>query len=205
MITASFVLTYFKDAAKNNEWMTTHDNQSRPKFERERKLLCQFAPLIMPLVCRGGLMYLSILGKHTDADLGRYPAVHLTGPHEWDPSVLDYTDPSGDGEPPWSNDPDERFAIDPNFDEFGDYTQRAIQTLSILDDSSSPLTPTQTLRANQHVVRSNQHDVKTDTPDYEKFRPYFGWVNVDTVQKIMEQPTQWGVSIPNTFPMKKHL
>ena len=53
-------------------------------------------------------MYLSILGKPNDKDLERYPAVHLTGPHEWDPSVLDYTHPSGDGEPPWSNDPDER-------------------------------------------------------------------------------------------------
>ena len=43
-------------------------------------------------------MYLSIIGKPTDKDLERYPAVHLTGPHEWDPSVLDYTLPSGDGE-----------------------------------------------------------------------------------------------------------
>ena len=34
---------------------------------------------------------------------------------------------------------------------------------------------------------------------------FFGWVNVDTVQKTMEQSTQWGVSLPNTFPMKKHL
>ena len=50
--------------------------------------------------------------------------MHITGPHEWDPSVLDYTHPSGDGEPPWSNDPDERSAFDPNFDEFGDYTRR---------------------------------------------------------------------------------
>ena len=64
-------------------------------------------------------MYLSIIGRPIDADLERYPAVHLTGPHEWDPSVLDYTHPSGDGEPPWPNDPDERFAFDPNFDEFG--------------------------------------------------------------------------------------
>ena len=51
----------------------------------------------MPLTCRGGLMYLSNLGKPTDTDLERYLAVHLTGPHEWDPSVLDYTHPSGDG------------------------------------------------------------------------------------------------------------
>ena len=39
-------------------------------------------------------MYLSLLGKPTDQDLETYPAVHLTGPHEWDPSVLDYTHPS---------------------------------------------------------------------------------------------------------------
>ena len=58
---------------------------------------------------------------------------------------------------------------------------------------------------NQHVFRTYQHDVSHETPDYVKFRPYFGWVNVDTVQKTMEQSTQWGVSLPNTFPMKKHL
>ena len=150
-------------------------------------------------------MYLSILGKPTDKDLERYPAVHLTGPHEWDPSVLDYTHPSGNGELPWSNDPDERFALDPNFNEFRDYTQRAIQTLSILDDSSPTLTPCSSLMTNQHVYTTNQHDVSPETPEYEKFRTYFGWVNVDTVQKTMEHSTQWGVSFPNTFPMKKHL
>ena len=58
---------------------------------------------------------------------------------------------------------------------------------------------------NQHVFRTYQHDISHVAPDYEKFRPYFGWVNVDTVQKTMEQSTQWGVSLPNTFPMKKHL
>ena len=110
-----------------------------------KQRICTMHGYAMPLTCRGGLMYLSILGKPTDTDLERYPAVHLTGPYEMDPSVLDHIHPSGDGEPPWSNDPDERFAFDPNFDEFGDYTQRAIQTLSILDDSSSTLTPCSTL------------------------------------------------------------
>ena len=88
---------------------------------------------------------------------------------------------------------------------FGNYTQMAIQTLSLLDDSSSTLTPCSTLMTNQHVFRVNQHDVSPETPDYEKFRLCFGWVHVDTVQKTMEQSTQWGVSLPNTFPMKKHL
>ena len=169
-----------------------------------KQRICTIDGYAMPLTCRGGLMYLSLLGKPTDKDLKRYPAVHLTGPHEWDPSVLDYTHPSGDGEPPWSNDPDERSAFDPNFDEFGDYTQRAIQTLSILDESSSALTPSPTFMANQHDFRTYQHAVKHEAPDYEKLRPYFGWVNVDTVQKTMEQSTQWGVSLPNAFPMKNH-
>ena len=45
VIMASLVLTYFKDAGKNNEEMTSHDNQSQTKFVRERKLLCQLAEL----------------------------------------------------------------------------------------------------------------------------------------------------------------
>ena len=66
--------------------------------------------------------------------------MHLTGPHEWNPAVLDYSYPSGDGEPTWSTDPNERFALDPKSDEFGDYTERVIQTLNILDDSFQHMT-----------------------------------------------------------------
>ena len=44
----------------------------------------------MPLVCKGGLMYLELQGIPTDKDLQTYTSVHLTSPHEWDPSVLDY-------------------------------------------------------------------------------------------------------------------
>ena len=53
--------------------------------------------------------------------------------------------------------------------------------------------------------RNYQQHAIHEAPDYEKFRPYFGWVDVDTVQKTMEQSTKWGVSLPNNFPMKKHL
>ena len=61
-----------------------------------------------------------------------------------------------------------------------------------------------TIRAKYHVVGSNQHVANNDTPDYEILRPYFGWVSVDTVQETVEQSTQWGVSIPNTFLMRNH-
>ena len=48
-----------------------------------------------PLQCRSGLiMYMSILGKPTNQDLNQYPHVLLTSPHEWDPSVLDYSHPN---------------------------------------------------------------------------------------------------------------
>ena len=41
-----------------------------------------------PLKYTGGLMYLSILGKPTDEELVKYPSVHLTSIHEWDPLSL---------------------------------------------------------------------------------------------------------------------
>ena len=44
-----------------------------------KQRICTIDGYAMPLTCRGGLMYLTILGKPTDKDLERYPAVHLTG------------------------------------------------------------------------------------------------------------------------------
>ena len=58
-----------------------------------------------PLQCRTGLMYMSLLGQPTDADLNTYPHVLLSGPHECDPSVLDYTHPTTSGDPTWAPDP----------------------------------------------------------------------------------------------------
>ena len=169
-----------------------------------KQRICTIDGYAMPLTYRGGLMYLSILGKPTDADLERYPAVHLTGPHEWDPSFLDYTHPSGDGEPPWSNDPSERSAFDPNFDEFGDYTQRAIQTLSILDDCSSTLTPCPTFMANQHEFRTYQHAVNHEAPDYKNL----GLILLGQCGHCSENHGTvypMGSLLTNTFPMRKHL
>ena len=54
-----------------------------------------------PLQCRTGLMYMSLLGQPPDADLDTYPHVLLSGPHEWDPSVLDYTHPTTSGDATW--------------------------------------------------------------------------------------------------------
>ena len=77
-----------------------------------RQKICTIHGYSMPLVCRSGLMYFSLLGNPSDKDLEKYLALHLTGPHEWNPSVLDYSYPSDDGEPMWSTDPNARFGFD---------------------------------------------------------------------------------------------
>ena len=84
----------------------------------------------MPFGCKGGLMHLEFIGIPTDIDLQKYLSVHLTCPHEWEPSVLDYVHPDGNGEPSWTTDPNDRSQFNPNFDEFGYYVNRATQNLN---------------------------------------------------------------------------
>ena len=79
-------------------------------------------------------MYLSILGKPTDEELVKYPSVHLTSIHEWDPCVLDFSYPERDGDPAWACDLQHVDLIDPNFDHHGLYRKKAINALSSLAD-----------------------------------------------------------------------
>ena len=66
------------------EWFKNSvDDRSVQVAGKQR--ICTIDGYAMSLTCRGGLMYLYILGKLTDTDLESYPAVQLTGPHEWDP------------------------------------------------------------------------------------------------------------------------
>ena len=155
-----------------------------------------------PLKCTGGLMHLNIMGKLTDEELVKYPSVHLTSMHEWDPSVFDYSHPEGDEEPALACDPQHIDLIDPNFDTHGQYTRRAINTLSSLVDiqhrslmaTSSPMS----------ITQAHKHDVKSETPDYDKYRPYLGRVNTDTIRDTFKNTAQWGVSV-DTYPMNRHL
>ena len=59
-------------------------------------------------------MYVEFIGNPTDKDLEKYPSVHLPSPHEWDPSVLDYVDPDGNGEASWTTDQNDRSQFDSN-------------------------------------------------------------------------------------------
>ena len=132
----------------------------------------------MPLICKCGLMYLELQVILTDKDLQPYPAVHLTSPHEWDPSVLDYKHPENNGETDWAIDPNETFQFDPHFDEFGDYVNRSQSILDILDETP-PISLLHKLMVNKHLFQC--------TPvDYEMLRPFFGWVNSFIVRQTID-------------------
>ena len=119
-----------------------------------------------PLKCIGGLMYLSIMGKPTDEELLKYPSVHLTSIHEWNPSVLDYSHPEGDGEPLWACDPQHLDLLDPNFDTHGLYTKSAINTLSSLAGVHQP--PPMAISSSKPPIQACKHKLKAETPDLDK-------------------------------------
>ena len=142
-----------------------------------------------PLQCRTGLMYISLLGQPTDADFNTYPHVLLTGPHEWETSVLDYTHPATSGDPTWAPDPSLHGAHDPRIDEFGNFKGRVQHTLT-----QSP--------ALSHIAQ-HKHAITPQPIDFEKLRPYFGWVNKHTIEKTFHKTTQWAVA-STRYPMRKH-
>ena len=121
--------------------------------------------------------------------MARYPHRVLTSPHEWDPHILDHRH-------------DDQFTInvdssidDPRIDELGYYTDRMIMTLSNL--SGIPPVNHQ-LSVNTHAV------VKTQEIDYNKYKPFFGWVNADTIRNTFNNTTQYAdVPMPKTT-MRKH-
>ena len=48
-----------------------------------------------------------------------------------------------------------------------------------------------------------KHDQQPTIIDYNKFKPYFGWVNAETIKKTFENSTQWVVT-STRFPKRKH-
>ena len=134
-------------------------------------------------------MYMNLLGKPTDADLNTFPHVLLTGPHDWDPSALDYTHPTTSGDPTWAPDPSLYGSHDTRIDEFGTFQGRVHHTLTHSPGISN--------------LTQHKHAIKTQPIDFEKLRPYFGWVNKHTIEKTFQKTTQWAVA-STRYPMRKH-
>ena len=125
-------------------------------------------------------MYMNLLGKPTDADFDKFPHVLLTGPYEWDPSVLDYTHPATAGDPTWAPDPSQHNEHDPRVDEFDHFKGRFHHTL--------------THRPGRSNMPHHKHAIKTQPIHFDKFRPYFGWVNKHTIENTFHKTTQWAVA-----------
>ena len=73
---------------------------------------------------------------------------------------------------PWAHELSARDQHDPRIDECGNIHNRAIHTLSILSDTLT--------------ISIKKHDQKPTTIDYNKLKPYFGWVNAETIKKTFE-------------------
>ena len=79
------------------EWFKNSVDDRTVQVCRKHRV-CTIDGYAMPLVCRGGLMCLSILGKPTDANIERYPAVHLTPNHRLAPHGVRVSTSSGPSE-----------------------------------------------------------------------------------------------------------
>ena len=53
-------------------------------------------------------------------------------------------------------------------------------------------------------IQACKYKIKPEIPDFDKYRPYFGWVNADTIRDTFKHTTQWGASV-GSFHLKKHL
>ena len=60
------------------------------------------------------------------------------------------------------------------------------------------------ISSSKSPIQTCKHQIKSETPEFAKYRPYFGSVHANTIRDTFKHTTQWGASI-GTFPMKKHL
>ena len=70
---------------------------------------------------------------------------------------MDYEHPENHGEPDWAIAPTENLQLDPNFDEFGDYVNRSLSILDVLDETP-PMSPIHKLMVNKHVFQCTPVD-----------------------------------------------
>ena len=104
-------------------------------------------------------MYMNLLGKPTDLDLNTFTHVLLTGPHDWDPSVLDYTHLPQLVTPPGPQIPHNAVHMTPRLMNLANVKGRVPHTLS-----HSP---------GQSNIAQHKHAINPQPIDFEKLRHYF--------------------------------
>ena len=113
------------------------------------------------------------------------PMCYLLVPMNGTPLFWTNTHPTTSGDPTWAPDPSLRGAHDPRLDEFGNFKGRVQHTLI------------------SSLCSQHKHAITPQPIDFEKLRPYFGWVNKHTIEKTFHKTTQWAVA-STRYPMRTH-
>ena len=153
------------------EWFKTHVDEKSIKVDGTQ-LITTLDGYSVPLLIRDGLAYATSLGRPTDQDIDTYPHVFFTSPDEWDPSVLDHDPPHLDGLDP-SQVSDQSFG-DPMFDAYGDFNERIIANLNILDriPSTTPGAEPPRDARDSGSARSHSTHLETSSSDRPKMVTY---------------------------------
>ena len=97
--------------------------------------------------------------------------------------------PTTSGHPTWAPDNSICGAHDPRIDEFCNLKGRVQHTLI-------------QSRALSNIAQ-HKHAITPQPIDFEKLRPYFGWVNKHTIEETFDKTTHWAVA-STRYPMRKH-
>ena len=120
--------------------------------------------------------------KPTLGDLEKYKHVIMTSDEKWDPSIFD------NNPDPLDESPDE------GTDEYDPELEIFTCLLDIADELKEPETP---------LLSVMRNFVNNKNPDYEKLRPYFGWVPAKRIRETLKNTTQW-YKAEARFPLRKH-
>ena len=185
------------------EWFKAHkDDKSKAVGGLQRLLTLE--GYIIPFEVHAGLVYMTPVGIPTDQDMDTYPHVILTSPHEWDPSIIDFTYASP---AEWTHlgHPEGHEYLDTRFDEYGESTQRVIANLTFLLDLLPPATDASLgLDPGECTTLTiSQHKTEPKEPDWEKLRPFFGYQPIESIKATWKVTTRHGGEGVNTY-MRKH-
>ena len=204
------------------EWYQNDVNDCSVKVPGGLQRITTLDGYVHPLNIVSGLPYVT-LRPYTDAEWETLPHVIWTGDIDWDPGVLDHTLDDDDN---WFDAISdlEAHPFSSLFDEFGDYRKRMIvqdvditdrdsETLSFFDavdsldacvDTAVYVACCSTFSAHLGDLTPSPRLVSSKVPDYERLRPFFGWMPTDVIKRTFEVTTQYACMPMSTILKKRY-
>ena len=154
---------------------------------------------VIPLNIKAGLPYMT-MRPYTDQEWEDLPNVIMTSDINWDPSQLDH---NLDDYEQWF-DAISELQDDPLtslFDEFGNYRKQVLVNESTIFHPSleDHLIPTEEI-----LYQCHEREVIPKEPNYEKPRPYFGWLPINIIKRTFENTTQLARMLMSTILQKRY-